>query len=414
MILVKADWLITQDPNRRIIKNGAVLIEREQIADIGKVPKLEKKYAKAKIKIINGKGKVVIPGLINSHTHAAMTLLRGYADDLPLNEWLTQKIWPAETKFTAADIFCGTKLACEEMLASGTTAFNNMYYHPEQEIKAARQNGIRDFVGLVAIQTGSQKCGPAYIESEYRKLKNLVSEKIKLVLAPHAIYTVPKETLIWCKKFADKNGLLLHIHLSETEGEIKNCLKQNKCRPAEHLEKIGFLGKNVLVAHGCWLSETEIRILAKRGVSIAHCPTSNLKLASGVMPLSKLLKAGVNVCLGTDGASSNNSLDMFSEMKTAALIHKWNERNPSAAPAQTIFDLVTLNGAKALGRQNELGSLEIGKKADIAILNFNQPHLKPCFNPISHLIYAACGRDVEMVLVGGKIMHQANLKFAYC
>jgi 5-methylthioadenosine/S-adenosylhomocysteine deaminase len=340
--------------------------------------------------------------------------MRGYADDMPLKQWLGEKIWPVEAKLRPIDIKYGTKIACAEIMASGTTTFNNMYWQPAAEIQVACQSGLRDFVGLVALEAGVN-FGPDYIEKVFKKLKTQTSKKIKLVVAPHSIYTVKEKTLIWCRQFADKNNLLLHIHLSETEKEVSYCLKKHHCRPVEYLEKIGFLTPpspplnkggskegGIIAAHVCWLSDKEIKILAKRRVSIVHCPTSNLKLASGVMPLTKLLNAGVNVCLGTDGPASNNSLDMFSEMKIAALIHKWHEKNPTAAKAQTILDIATINGARALKMEKEIGSLEIGKYADIIILNFNEPHLTPCFNPISHLVYAANGADVKIVIIGGQ------------
>lgn len=404
MILIKNTTILTQNAQRQIIKNGAILIEGSKIMDIGASAKLEKKYAKAKKKTIDGRGRVLIPGLINAHAHSAMTLLRGYADDLSLQTWLTEKIWPAEAKLKAADIYRGTKLACEEMRRSGTTTFFDMYWQPEAVIKAAQESGLRGFIGPLIIDLGSVNIGPEQIEQTYKKLKPKVSDFIKITVAPHSIYTVSKETLIWCKQFADRENLLIHIHLSETEEEVANCVKAHGCRPVEYLEQIGFLGGNVMAAHSCWLSDEEIKILAKRGVNIAHCPTSNLKLVSGVMPLGKLLKAGVNVCLATDGPSSNNNLDMFEEMKIAALIHKWNEKNPEAASAQTILDLATINGAKALKMDKQIGSIDIGKKADIVMINFEKAHLRPCFNPVSHIVYAVQGGDVEQVIVGGKVL----------
>lgn len=404
MILIKNATIVTQNSNRQIIKDGAILIEGEKIADIGQSTKLEKKYTKAKKKMIDGRGRVIIPGLINAHTHAAMTLLRGYADDLPLKQWLTEKMWPAEAKFTPRDIYQGTKLACQEMLRSGTTTFSNMFWQPAEEIRAVEKMGLRGWVGLTALDSGGKDVGPRQIEEAYKRLKAKISNKIKLVIMPHTIYTVSAKTLRWCRDFADDNDLLLHIHLSETEEEVKTCLKEHCCRPVEYLAKIGFLGSNVIAAHGCWLNDKEIKIFARRNVSVAHCPTSNLKLVSGVMPLAKLLKAGVNVALGTDGPASNNCLDMFGEMKLAALIHKWDEKNPVAADAQTVLDMATINGAKALKAEQKIGSLDIGKQADIVIINFNQPHLKPCHSVISNLVYAARGGDVEKVLVGGEVL----------
>lgn len=404
MILIKNVTIVTQNKERQIIKNGAILIENKKIVNLGPTKKIEKKYAKSKKLMISGKNCVVIPGLINAHTHAAMTLLRGFADDLPLKQWLTEKIWPAEAKLKSGDIYNGSRLACQEMILSGTTTFSDMYWQPKWTIKAAKESGLRVFIGLPAIDTGLTKIGPIQIEEAYNKLKSEINSSLKITIAPHSIYATPGETLIWCKKFADDKKLLIHIHLAETEEEVTNCQKQHGCRPAEYLEKIGFWGNNVVAAHACWLSDTEIDILAKHKVSVAHCPTSNLKLASGIMPLSKLLKAGINICLGTDGPASNNSLDILGDLKIAALIHKWNEKNPEVANAQTILDLATINGARALKINDRVGSIDIGKEADIVMLNFDQPHLQPCFDPISHLVYAARGADVKKTLVAGKVL----------
>jgi len=404
MILIKNATVITQDKDRRILKGGAILVEKEIIADIGISAELEKKYPQAKI--VAGENLVALPGLINCHTHAAMNLLRGFGDDMPLMEWLTKKIWPAEAKLTPEEIFNGTKAGCEEMAASGTTSFNDMYFYPKDQVKAALESRMRDFAGIIALAGGKFNFTPEYVERTFEELKSQSNGLIKLVVSPHSIYAAPEKTLVWCANFARKNNLLLHIHLSETEREVDDCLKQHNCRPVEYLEKIRFLGSNVIAAHGCWLSDEEIKILAERKVSVVNCPTSNLKLASGVMPFSKLTKAGVNICLGTDGSASNNNLDMVSEMKIAALIHKWNERDPESACAQAILDMATINGAKALGMSAEIGSMEPGKKADIVLLDFNQPHLQPCFNPVSNLVYAACGRDVVLTMVNGKTVFQ--------
>ncbi len=416
MILIKNIIIVTQNAERQIINNSAILIEGEKIADLGENKNLEKKYVKAKKRVIDGRGQVAIPGLINAHTHAAMNLLRGFADDMPLKDWLEQKIWPAEAKMTPRDIYQGTKLACREMLQSGTTAFFDMYWYPEAIIKAVYETGIRGFVGPLIIDLGAVAVGPKQIEALYNKAKQKLDERIKLTIAPHAIYTVSEETLRWCRQFADANNLLIHIHLSETEHEVQECQKKHGLRPVEYLEKIGFLTPpapspskgegwgGVVAAHGCWLSDAEIKILAKCKVSVAHCPTSNLKLVSGVMPLSKLLRADVNVALGTDGSSSNNNLDMLEEMKIAALIHKWNEKNPAAADAQTVLDLATINGAKALKMDKEIGSIDIGKQADIVIVNFDQPHLRPCHSVVSNLVYSAQGGDVAKVIVGGQVL----------
>lgn len=404
MILIENATLVTQNPARQIIRKGALLIDGKRIADIGSSGRLKKKYAAKDVKKIQGKDLVILPGFVNAHTHAAMSMLRGYADDMPLKQWLEEKIWPAETKLKERDIYRGTRLACDEMIRSGTTTFNNMYWHLKEEFSAVKKCGLRDFVGIMAFDDGPLPFTPEYISNEYEKLKKKNDSKIRLAIAPHSIYAVKPETLKWCKRFADDRGLCLHIHLSETEEEISNCLKKHRCRPVEYLEKIGFLGPNVIAAHVCWVNGKEIKLLAKNKVSVAHCPSSNLKLVSGIMPLSKLLRAGVNVCLGTDGPSSNNALDMFWEMKIAALIHKWNEKNPGSADAQTILDMATINGARALSMEKEIGSLEIGKKADIIIIDFRQPHLQPHHNTVSNIVYAARGADVRSVFIGGTVL----------
>ncbi|KKT26779.1 MAG: 5-methylthioadenosine/S-adenosylhomocysteine deaminase [Parcubacteria group bacterium GW2011_GWA2_43_9b] len=241
MLLIKnLQAVVTQNSDHQIIQDGAILVEKDKIADIGQSTKLEKKYAKLKKKIIDGRGKVAIPGLINMHTHAAMTLLRGFADDMPFKAWLEQKIWPAEAKFSPADIYSGTKLACDEMLASGTATFNNMYWQAGPELRAIKESALRDFMGLPIMDIGPMDFGPNYVVKTYKQFKSKVSDKIKIVLAPHAIYTVSEKTLIWCKKFADDNNLLLHIHLSETEEEVKNCLKKHRCRLPDLQFEIGF------------------------------------------------------------------------------------------------------------------------------------------------------------------------------
>ena len=278
---------------------------------------------------IDGKGeKAVIPGLINCHTHAAMTLFRGYGDDLPLKEWLEKKIWPLEKKMNREDVYWGTKLAILEMIKTGTTAFNDMYWWEDWSIEAAEEMGIRAVIGLVLLDfspIGSKK----NLEKYWSIFQKRKFKTITFSIAPHAVYTVSRENLIWAKNFAKKNNLILHTHLSETEKEVKDCLEKYKMRPVEYLGKIGFLGDNCVLAHSIWLSDKEIRILAKRKCSVVYNPCSNMKLASGIFPYQKLKKAGVNITLGTDGAASNNSLDIFSEMKFASLLQKVSQKKPT-------------------------------------------------------------------------------------
>ncbi|MBZ9572327.1 amidohydrolase [Patescibacteria group bacterium] len=360
--------------------------------------------------IIDGKGeKAVIPGLINCHTHAAMTLFRGYGDDLPLKDWLEKKIWPLEKKLNEEDIYWGTKLACLEMIKTGTTFFNDMYWYSEVVIEATKEIGIRAVVGPLIIdfdERGSLK----NFERIYRNFKSEKSDLIKLAVTPHSIYTVSKENLIWVKNFAKKNNLILHIHLSETEKEIKDCLKKYHLRPVEYLEKIGFLGKNCVLVHSVWLNDKEIEILKKRKCSVVYNPCSNLKLAVGqIFPYKKFKENKVNVCLGTDGPASNNSLDMFLEMKTASLLQKHQEKNPTVLPAKEVIKIATQNGAKAL--KINTGKIKEGKLADLILIDLNQVSLKPGHNFISDIVYSASGNCVSDMICNGKaIMRERKIE----
>jgi len=390
-------------------KKKDIFIEEDKIKKIGKNLNL-----KAKEKI-DGKGeKAVLPGLINCHCHAAMTLFRGYADDLPLKDWLEKKIWPLEAKLTEDDVYWGTKLACLEMIKTGTTCFNDMYWFEEVAIEAVKEMGLRAVIGLVLLDLlpmGSK----SQVERLYKKLKtNLQILKkmpwhknydgllISLAISPHSIYTVSKENLIWAKNFAAKNNLLLHIHLSETEKEVKDCLKKYKLRPVEYLDKIGFLGENVILAHSIWLNDKEIEILNKRRCHLVYNPCSNMKLASGIFPYLEVKKAKINICLGTDGPASNNNLDLFEEMKFASLLQKIKERNSTVAPANEILEIATKNGAKALKINS--GQIKEGKLADLLLVDLNQIYFQPGHNFISDLIYSANGNCVSDLICDGKIL----------
>lgn len=409
MILIKSDQIITQNKNRQIIKNGAIVIEKNLIKDIGSTKKIEIKY-KNQIKnkqIIEVNGGVAMPGLINTHTHLAMSLLRGYADDLPLEKWWFEKIYPVESKFTRQDVYLGSLLGGLEMIKSGTTTFVDFYYFIDEVAKATKQLGLRANLGIAVLDVKT---------FAFKNTKQILAEAIKLIkkyqnnpliqisLAPHMFQTLSLASYKKCKKIAKKYGILLQTHLAETKAEINHCVKEYGQRPTQLLAENKIFDKNSLVAHCCHLNDNDIKLLSLNSVNVSHCPVSNQKLSSGAMPLSKLLKAGINISLGTDGACSNNNLDMFEEMKFAALKHKLTEKNPTVANAQTILDMATINGAKAIGKEKELGSLEIGKKADIIILDFNQPHLLPCHNVISSLVYSVNGADVQTVIINGKII----------
>lgn len=352
---------------------------------------------------IDAKGeKAILPGFVNCHTHAAMSLLRGYGDDLKLKEWLENKIWPLEAKMNEDDIYWGTKLACLEMIKTGTLTFNDMYFFPEASIKAIEEMGLRALVGLVIFDL-SEAGQPKNIEKTYYRLKSKKSDLINLSIAPHAIYTVSKENLIWSKKFAQKENLLLHIHVSETEKEVEDCLKENNLRPVEFLDQIEFFGENVILAHSIWLSEEETDIIAESKSSPVYNPCSNLKLVSGqFFPYKAFKEDRVNICLGTDGAASNNSLDMIREMKFASLLQKNNEKDPTFLPAHEILSVATKNGSKAL--RIDSGEIAEGKLADFILINLNSIYFTPGLDFVSDLVYAASGDCVSDAICNGKIV----------
>jgi len=373
-----------------------VFIEGNKIKKIGNNLNL-----RATEKIDGKKEKAVIPGLVNCHTHAAMTLFRGYGDDLPLKVWLEKKIWPLEFKMTADDIYWGTKLAILEMVKTGTTCFNDMYWIGDAIIQVAEEMGIRAKIGLVLLDhgpTGKKENIKKYWSDFKRKKMGTITFSI----APHAIFTVSRDNLIWAKNFARKNNLILHTHLSETEKEVRDCIKKYKVRPVEYLDKIGFLENNCILAHSVWLNDKEIKILSKNKCSVVYNPCSNMKLASGIFPFQKFKRAGVNITLGTDGPTSNNSLDMFREMKFASLLQKVKEMNPTIASAKEIFEIATKNGAKAL--KINTGEVKEGKLADLILVDLNQVSFKPGHNFLSDIVYSASGSCVSDVICNGKIL----------
>lgn len=374
----------------------SVLIEDNRIVKIAK--KIDVKADD----VIDGKGeKAIIPGLINSHTHSAMVCLRGLADDMDLMDWLQNKIWPIEAKMTEEDIYWATKMAMLEMISTGTTTYNEMYLFREAQIRAIEEMGMRSHVGMVMFD-GSDGSLPKDTEKIYTKYSRNLPETIKLSVAPHAIYTVGTQSLIWAKEFAQKNDLLIHMHLSETKREVDDCIGQYKMRPVEYLDKIGFLGKNCLFAHSVWLNEKEIGLLSKNKCNLIYNPTSNMKLASGPFQFEKIKNSQTNIVLGTDGAASNNSLDLFSEMKIGALLPKLSMLDPTHAKAGDLFDCATINAAKAL--QINAGKIEVGKLADITILDLNNIGLQPNHNLISNIVYSANGSCVTDVVINGKII----------
>lgn len=360
--------------------------------------------------VIDGEGKAAIPGLVNAHTHAAMTLMRGYADDLELHDWLENYIWPIEAKLNPDDVYWGAKLACLEMIKSGTTCINDMYWHPLSTAKAVEEADLRGVINGVFIdlhdpeKAREQKSVNKKLFTEFKQFP----DRIMYSLGPHAIYTVSEESLIWVRDFAEKNNLLIHFHLSETRKENEDFVKNKGVRPIPYLEKIGFLGPNVVCAHAVWVTKGELKTLGKYDVKIVHNPTSNMKLATGgVMPYVEMKEAGLTVALGTDGCSSNNNLDMFEEMKFAALLQKAHRWDQTVLPAKEALEMATEQGAKALGLN--AGKIEEGRLADIVLIDLKRPELTPHYNLASDLVYSANGSCVDTVICDGKVLMQGGL-----
>lgn len=398
-IIIKNAYVLTMDPDAGDLKNGTVVIEDGKITEIG-----EKTKENADT-VIDAKGSVVMPGLINTHTHAAMTLFRGYADDLQLAEWLEGHIWPAEAKLTADDVYKGSLLACLEMIKSGTTSFADMYFFMDETAKAVEASGLRASLSHGLIELWNKEKGEIDLKEGRRFVRawqGAAEGRIETMYGPHAPNTCSEEYLAKVREEASRDGARIHIHLLETEAEL-NAMKEMYGKCSVHLlEDIGFLGPDVLAAHCVWVSDGDIEVLRKRGVNVSHNVISNMKLASGIAPVHKMLEKGINVSLGTDSCASNNNLDLFEEMKTAAILHKLHTSNPIVLPAQQVLEMGTVNGAKALDK--ETGMLKVGKKADLIILDMKKPHLTPCFDVRSHLVYSAKGSDVRTTIVNGKVL----------
>lgn len=377
-----------------------VYVEGNIIADIG--PKVEADQT------IDGSKFALLPGLVNTHTHAAMTLFRGFADDMELRDWLREKIWPLESKFIPEDIYWGTKLACLEMIKSGTTCFNDMYFHVDQQARAVEESGIRGVLSEGFIDFLKPEMGEDLIKQSMeliRKVQDMNCSRIVPALGPHAIYTVTEASLQKMKEISDQEGLLIHFHLSETEEEVENCMKEHGKTPVGYLKDIGFLGPRLLAAHSVWVNGKEIELLAQADVKISHNPVSNMKLAvGGALPYGKMKEAGLNVSLGTDGTASNNNLDMFESMKFASLLQKFTSNDPTVLPAREALRMATINGARALGI--DAGVIEVGKLADMILVDLRSPAFNPNHSLISNVVYSADGSCVDTVICDGRILMQ--------
>jgi len=402
--------------HKGIIRDGAVVVENGSIVDVGKSAELKRKYSG--YEKINAEGKVVIPGLINTHQHAAMSLLRGYADDYPLKEWLENWIWPLEKCINGRDIYVGALLTAVDSIMGGTTTVNTMYHYMEDgnEAEAFAKAGLRGVVGHVCFSWRKDEDRTA-LRALARNWHNKENGLIRVSVDPHAAYTVDPEYMKELREITmelnEQYGssdvpIMWHIHVAETEDETEKIHRafnvSFKGSVVEYLDSLNVLRSDVVAAHGVSLSQKDIMILKEKGVKVSHNPVSNLKLASGVSPVPRLLDAGVTVGLGTDSPCSNNNSDMFEVMKVAALLQKGVNRNPTLLPAEQVLGMATVEGAKALLWDRVIGSIETGKDADLAIISFKKPHLRPLHNEVSHLVYSARAADVDTVLVKGKLV----------
>ncbi len=394
------------DSGKRLILNGAVAVKADKIVAVGASSEIARQFSSKQI--INADGKVIIPGLINAHTHIPMTLFRGIADDLDLQEWLTKYIFPAEAKNVSEDfVRVGTQLGLAEMIRGGTTTYCDMYYFEDAVADETFKAGVRGVLGetMIDFPVPDNKTwdeAMAYAEKFVNKWKN--NSLIVPALAPHAPYTVSAEHLQAVKRLSDKTNAPIVIHVAETQKEVDDSLESKKLRPVEYLANIGFLNNRMIAAHVVFANDAELDLLKKFGVGIAHNPQSNMKLASGVAPVPQMLQMNLPVGLGTDGAASNNDLNMWEEMDTAAKLHKVFAKDPRVITAEQAFEMATIRGARALHLDNLIGSIETGKRADIVIVDFDSLHQTPYFNVYSSLVYATKASDVRDVVINGKVI----------
>ena len=402
--IISARWVIPVEPDNTVLEHHSVVIDDGQILDIVPTERVGTKYSSDHHHRLDGHA--LIPGLVNSHTHAAMNLFRGLADDLPLMQWLEQHIWPAEGKWVGDEFVReGSEFAIAEMIRGGTTCFNDMYFFSEEVARAARKAHMRAVVGLIMLDFPS-----SYAENgeEYLKLALHLHDELRndslvtCAFAPHAPYTVSDEPLTKVRMLSDELDLPVHIHVHETAGEVEQSISHQGKRPLARLAELDLLNPRLVAVHMTQLTDEEITLLADSGSHVIHCPESNLKLASGYCPVSKLLDAGVNVALGTDGSASNNDLDMFGEMRTAALLAKGMDHDATALPAHTVLRMATLNGARALGLDQRIGSIKKGKEADLVAVDMNAIETAPVYSPVSQLVYATSRQQVSHVWIGGR------------
>lgn len=405
--LITAKWILTLEQKNdqpQVLTNHCVIIQGDKILEVVETSLGKEKYPNAEL--VELENQLLMPGLVNCHGHAAMNLFKGMADDLPLMEWLEKHIWPAEGQWVSADfVKDGTKIAIAEMLKSGTTTFSDMYFFPEESADAAAEIGMRAvcFGPILDFPTPYGSGPDEYVEKILKAHDQFKHHPlVDIGFGPHAPYTVSDEPLKNIRTLADQVGLPIQIHLHETAFEVMDAQEKTGKRPTERLFELGLLGPDVQTVHMTQIDETDIDVLQKSGAHVIHCPESNLKLASGFCPTHKLQQSNINVALGTDGSASNNDLDMMGEMRTAALIAKAVANDASALPAIEAVKMATINGAKAMGKEDQIGSIKAGKQADLISIDFNDISCAPVYDPVSHLVYSATRNQVNNVWVAGK------------
>lgn len=410
-LLIRARWIIPVEPANTTLENHSVAVRNGRIVAI--LPDRDARLRFSATQEVSLNQHVLMPGLVNLHCHAAMTLLRGLADDTPLMPWLQEHIWPAEGKHVSADfVYDGTLLACAEMLRGGITCFNDMYFFPEAAGKAIASAGMRGVIGLALLEFPTAYATDAddYLTKGLAARDTLSGNPLlHFTLAPHAPYTVSDRSFERVATLTGELDLPVHMHIHETRAEIQESLAQYGMRPLERLRRLGLVTSNLIAVHAVHLEPDEIALMAAEGVSVAHCPTSNLKLGSGIAPIRTMLAQGINIGLGTDGAASNNRLDLLSEIRLAALLAKGASGDASTMNAYQSLHAATLGGARALGLDHEIGSITPGKSADLCAVSLEDPMLAPCYSPASHMVYVAGRENVSHVWVAGKMMLESHI-----
>ena len=405
-LIVANGTIVTLDAQQRVLQRGSVAIDGRDIVAVDAADAIRSRYSARDT--IEADGSVVMPGLINTHTHAPMVLFRGLADDLALMDWLQNYIFPAEARTVSPEfVRAGTRLAALEMIESGTTTYADMYYFEEEIARVTKAAGLRGVLGETIIQFPAPDAktpeeGIARTEKYINEFKD--DDLITPAIAPHSMYTLDGATLKACRALADRLRVPVIIHLAETKAEVRTSLEKYRATPAAYLDSLGFWGPRTLAAHGVHLTPAEIQLLARRKVGLSHNPESNMKLASGAAPVPAMRAAGIPVGLGTDGAASNNDLDMFEAMRQAAFLHKLTSEDPRAIPAPVAIQMATIEGARAMGMEREIGSLEPGKRADLIVVSMTAARQTPLYDPLSHLVYVTRGDDVQTTIVNGRIL----------